>query len=203
MKALLLATDFDTEATHSNEKTSVLENTLRKLESAGCDEVIIAAGKSSEILEDLLSKLTFDCLRYTFSIETEYVEKGGSLLHARDLLGEEPFLLLDCATVSDLDFSELMKNGVPHNKLARLVFEPKAAHHTHEYFSLSKDGGISFTFDESFRGDDVIFSGAGVIDPYLIDRYAPDFPRFPLISLLFPTIHQGLACGELHEQPLA
>lgn len=210
MKALVLAADssenmkpltLDLPKSELEVSESILlERTLRRIEQAGCSEAIIAVNNSSNQVINAVSAMSFESLVCSFSIESEPLENGGRLLQARDLLGEEPFLLVDIAISTDLEFSELVCKGVPDNKLARLVFVPKAAHHAKEYFSLSKGGGLSFTFDETFSGDEVTFSGIGMIDPYLIDRYAPDFAQFPLISLLAPAIHQGLACGELYDR---
>ncbi len=210
MKALVLVADSSANIQSlalglpelENAESNVLERTLRSIEKAGCDEAIIAVSNSSDQVVEAVSAMSFERLVCSFSIEAEPLENGGRLLQARDVLGEEPILLVNGSVSSDLDFSELACKGVPDNKLARLVFVPKAAHHAKEYFSLSEGGGLSFTFDESFTGDEVTFSGAAMIDPYLIDRYAPDFAKFPLISLIAPAIHQGLACGELYDGAL-
>ncbi len=123
------------------------------------------------------------------------LETGGGMLHARPLLGEDPFLLVNGDIWTDYDFTRLPSEPAG---LAHLVLVDPPAHKTHGDFALDDDG---FVRTEGPR--QLTYAGLGVYRPALLDDWraiigdaAGDPPRFMLAPLLRAHMPEGAVTGE-------
>ncbi|MGX5730744.1 N-acetylmuramate alpha-1-phosphate uridylyltransferase MurU [Pseudoxanthomonas beigongshangi] len=123
------------------------------------------------------------------------LETGGGMLHARPLLGEDPFLLVNGDIWTDYDFTRLPSEPTG---LAHLVLVDPPAHKTHGDFALDDDG---FVRTEGPR--QLTYAGLGVYRPALLDDWraiigdaAGDPPRFMLAPLLRAHMPEGAVTGE-------
>lgn len=123
------------------------------------------------------------------------LETGGGMLHARPLLGDEPFLLVNGDIWTDYDFTRL---PTAPTGLAHLVLVDPPAHKTHGDFALGDDGIVRA---EGAR--QLTYAGLGVYRPALLDDWraiigetagAP--PRFMLAPLLRAHMPEGAITGE-------
>ncbi len=123
------------------------------------------------------------------------LETGGGMLHARPLLGEDPFLLVNGDIWTDYDFTRLPSEPTG---LAHLVLVDPPAHKTHGDFALDDDG---FVRTEGPR--QLTYAGLGVYRPALLDDWraiigdaAGDPPRFMLAPLLRAHMPEGAVTGD-------
>ncbi len=114
------------------------------------------------------------------------LDTGGGIARALDLLGAEPFIVVNCDLWSDFDFSTL-KAPADH---AHLVLVPNPEHNPEGDFCLS-DGKIV-----PGSGPKRTFAGIGV---YGAELFGDGHPlRYPLAPLLNAAAARGLVSGELY-----
>lgn len=122
------------------------------------------------------------------------LETAGGIAHARHLLGDAPFVVVNGDIWCDADFaaialaaSALQADG----DLAHLLLVPNPAHNANGDFVLRDDR----VCDES-EGR-LTFSGIGAYHPSLFDGLDPDAPA-KLAPLLRAAMREGRVGGALH-----
>lgn len=137
-------------------------------------------------------------IRYAHEGDTP-LDTGGGMLHARPLLGEAPFLLVNGDVWTDYDFARL-----PHapRGLAHLVLVDPPPQAPQGDFALAADGSV-----QAEGSPRLTYAGIGVYRPQLLDDWqsvitAPAWingqPAFPLAPLLRAHMAHGAISGEHH-----
>ena len=119
MKAFILCAGFGSRMgtlTKDNPKClihingeSLLERHLKALKCSGIEEVIINLHYKGELIKNYLAEKNNFGLEITFSEERVIMGTGGALLHAKKLIGSEPFLLLSSDIYTDYPFELLVQ----------------------------------------------------------------------------------------------
>jgi MurNAc alpha-1-phosphate uridylyltransferase len=169
---------------------------LEKLAAMGIRDVVINISWLAEQFPRTLGDGGRWGLRLHWSHEGPTpLETGGGMLHARPLLGEEPFLLVNGDVWTDYDFARLPAEP---DGLAHLVMVDTPAHKTRGDFTLEDDGTIR---DDGARR--LTYAGLGVYRPALLDDWnaivgdqAGMPPRFALVHLLRAHMPEGAIHGE-------
>jgi MurNAc alpha-1-phosphate uridylyltransferase len=177
---------------------SLLEHQIRRLELAGCTEVIINVAYLSDKIVRALDEMKGLDMNISVSKEPEPLETGGALLHAKALLGDEVFLLVNADVWSEFDYRTLIERGLNPAALAHLVLIPNPDHNhdgdfclnTHRSVERKQEGNAERTFT---------FSGISLIDPRILDIRPSSDKKFPLRDLLNPAMDLGRVTGELYE----
>ncbi|MEO6064558.1 MAG: N-acetylmuramate alpha-1-phosphate uridylyltransferase MurU [Lysobacterales bacterium] len=180
---------------------SLIEWHLARLATLGIRDVVVNTAWLAEKLQAALGDGEGYGLRIRYSHEGDTpLETGGALLHARPLLGEEPFLLVNGDIWTDFDFARLSEEPTA---MAHLVMVPVPAHAARGDFHLDTTGLLHANGDPL-----TTYAGIGVYRMAVLDDWqrafgaAPDgaaaLPRFPLAPLLRQAMHTGLVSGELH-----
>ena len=113
------------------------------------------------------------------------LDTGGGIARALDLLGAEPFIVVNCDIWSGFDFSTLK---APAGQ-AHLVLVPNPEHNPDGDFCLS-DGKVLPGCSPKLT-----FAGIGVYQAELFNDGHPS--RYPLAPILNAAAAQGLVSGEL------
>ena len=128
-----------------------------------------------------------------FGVHIEYseepadaLETGGGIAAALDLLGGEPFAVVNCDAWTDFDFASL---EAPQRE-AHLVLVPNPPHHADGDFRLL-DGNVVRA-----GGEMATFSGIATYRPTLFR--GPHPPRFALAPLLHEAVRRGNVSAELY-----
>lgn len=166
----------------------LIEHVVARLRLAGVRELVINLGyRGAQIREHLADGAQFGA-HITYSIEGDPpLETGGGVFRALELLGEEPFLLVNADVYAEFAFVPLIATAAQlvENDLAHLVFVPNPQHRPQGDFSLRK-GRVLLEGEPRMT-----FSGLSVLRPELFCN-AED-GRFPLA----PLLRQAAACGQL------
>nr|WP_295376820.1 nucleotidyltransferase family protein [Pseudoxanthomonas sp.] len=169
---------------------------LEKLAAMGIRDVVINISWLADQFPQLLGDGERWGLRLHWSHEGPApLETGGGMLHARPLLGDAPFLLVNGDVWTDYDFTRLPAEPAG---LAHLVLVDPPAHKTHGDFALEDDGSVRA---EGARR--LTYAGLGIYRPALLDGWravigdtAGDPPRFMLAPLLRAHMPTGAITGE-------
>ncbi|MFV2060952.1 MAG: N-acetylmuramate alpha-1-phosphate uridylyltransferase MurU [Gammaproteobacteria bacterium] len=153
--------------------TTLIELHINRLKSIGFTDIVINLAWLGEKIVQLLG----DGSRFGVTIEysdegDNALETAGGIINALDLLGAEPFIVINSDIYTDYDFKHLY---LQQDKLAQLVLVPNPEFHREGDFFM-KDNTINNSEGEKFT-----FSG--------IAMYHPDF-------------FKGLAAGPLALGPL-
>lgn len=180
---------------------SLIDWHLEKLAATGIRDVIINTAWLAEKIHAAVGDGTRCGVSVRYSHEGDApLETGGALLHARALLGEDPFLLVNGDIWTDLDFAQLPRTlaGVAH-----LVMVPVPAHSNGGDFHLDR----AHTLHASGKPL-TTYAGIGVYRMALLDDWqrtigvtthvAAGPARFPLAPLLRKAMLGGLVTGALH-----
>lgn len=179
----------------------LIEWHLEKLAAIGVRDVVITTSWLADRFEPALGNGSRWGLHLHYSHEgPEPLETGGGLLHARSLLGEEPFLLVNGDIWIDHDFARLP--STPRG-LAHLVLVDPPEHAAAGDFSLRPDGQLSAN-----DGPRLTYAGLGIFRTALLEGWqailgktagtAAFPPRFKLAPLLYAHLAEGSITGEHH-----
>lgn len=187
----------------------LIEYHLENLRCAGIHEVIINLAYLGEKIRAHLGDGKQFNLNITYSSEPEPLETGGAILHALDLLGEEPFLLVNGDVWCDLEIAQFIqqssiKNKLAENQLGHLLLVPNPEFHPRGDFALASNGRL---LDDPEKSDDpekiapprLTFGGISLLKPELIAHYPEKRQKFPLVEVLRRAISNGQLTGKVHQ----
>jgi MurNAc alpha-1-phosphate uridylyltransferase len=165
---------------------------IERLACAGFAELVINVSHLGETIERRLGDGAALGVRIAYSREATALETGGGIAYALPLLGDAPFVAVNCDVYSDFDFTRLRaaadslsdRGGVAH-----LVLVDNPAHHRAGDFCLHK-GRITAEGEERLT-----FSGMGAYAPTLFAAVERG-TRCQLAALLRPAMARGEVSGE-------
>ena len=164
---------------------------LERLAAGGCREAVINVSHlAGQIIERIGDGSRFG-VRITYSREAEPLETAGGIAHARALLGEAPFLLVNADVYCEIDFARLLAFDLG-GRLAHLMLVPNPAHRAGGDFTLEQD------LVGNGSGTRYTYSGVAVMSPALVSGIGAG-KKAPLAPLLRAAADRGLIGGELHQ----
>lgn len=162
---------------------------LRRLSAAGISDVVINLAHLGEQIRGALGDGEQFGSRIRYSLEPEgALETGGGIRNALDLLGDEPFLVINGDIWTAYPFEQLIDlRECP----AHLVVVPNPPHNPRGDCDLDAAGRL-------LPGEGPLtFSGIGVYQPGLFAGRQPD--RFPLWRLIQAAAARGEVTGERYQ----
>ena len=176
----------------------LIEYHLENLQRAGIREVIINLAYLGEKIRAHLGDGKQFGLEIKFSAEPEPLETGGAILHALDLLGDEPFLLVNGDVWCDLDIAQFIQQPMTENQLGHLLLVPNPEFHPHGDFALTSNG-LLLEDPEKKHPQRFTFGGISLLKPELIAQYPDKRQKFPLVEVLRRAIRNGQLTGQAHQ----
>ena len=158
---------------------------LEKLAKAGFKQVVINHAWLGDKLVAALGDGAHWGLKISYSEETQALETGGGIKQALELLGGEPFFVIN----GDVFIDRLPEiTPLPPGQLAHLWLVDNPQQHPHGDFCLS-EGKVSTLADKRLT-----FSGMGLYHPDLFQGIAEQ--AFALAPLLREAMSVGKVSGE-------
>lgn len=169
---------------------------LRRLKAAGITEIVINHAWLGAKIEQTLGNGAAYGVNIAYSPEGETgLETAGGIATALDLLGDEPFLVINGDVLTDLDFQAACKRADDlGNDWAHLWLVANPPHNPNGDFGLTETGRV---LAQPNGGNGGTFSGVGVYRPEL---FAETKKREPakLAPLLRQAMQQNRVGGEWH-----
>jgi MurNAc alpha-1-phosphate uridylyltransferase len=163
---------------------------LERLAASGCREAVINVSHLGERIVEGIGDGSRYGLRITYSREREPLETAGGIAHARALLGEAPFLLVNADIYCEIDFTALLARALGR-RLAHLVLVPNPEHRSGGDFSLD-DGMVG-----NGAGARYTYAGIAVMSSALVADLEQD-EKAPLAPLLRAAADRRLISGEVY-----
>lgn len=205
MKAMLLAAGYGKRLAPLTLKTPkpmlevagkpLLQHHIERLAACGIRDLVINTSWLAEQIEDYFGDGSQFGVSINWSREPQPLETGGGIAKALDLLGHQPFLLVNGDVWTDFPLDSLSAQSVADNKSAWLLLVNNPEHNPKGDFALS-DGLVTNTLSAKYT-----FSGISVIRPQLLSDYTqtnPSQESFPLRDVLLPAIEAGKVMGTLY-----
>ena len=180
MKAMILAAGFGKRLKPLTNDTpkpmlkvgnqSLIERNIHSLINSGFDEIVINVSYLGNILIKHVLEL-FPNNNILFSKESEPLGTGGGIQNALELLGDEPFMLINADIYHDIDLAAINKIV----KVAHLVGVKNPEHNLQGDFSL--DGDI---VSVRSGANDYTWSGISVINPSIFNKLTPQEMPFDI-----------------------
>ena len=167
---------------------ALIDWTLERLHRAGYRDVVINVSHLAQQIVDHCSRKPQRDMRIRFSEEpSPALETAGGIQHALELLGAEPFLVVNGDIWCDHD---LRHPGLAENRLGHLVLVPNPEHHPEGDFSLENDRlGVAGIVRHTF-------AGIAWYRPEFFARLEPG--RRPLAPMLREAARAHQLAGNLH-----
>jgi MurNAc alpha-1-phosphate uridylyltransferase len=163
---------------------------LERLAASGARDVVINVSHLGEQIVKRLADGARYGLRIAYSSEPEPLETAGGIAQALQLLGKEPFLLVNADIYCELDFRRLLGHPLAE-RLAHLILVPNPAHRAAGDFTLEA-GMIG-----SAPAPRYTYAGVAVVSPRLVESVKPG-DKAPLAPLLYAAADRKLMTGELY-----
>lgn len=168
----------------------LIEWHLTALAAAGFRQVVINVSWLAARIEEALGDGSRWDLQIRYSREPyPPLETGGGIFRALDLLGDEPFLVVNGDVFTDCALGDLR---LPAARLAHLVMVPNPDHNPDGDFCLH-GGRVSSTAP----GERLTFSGLGIYRRTLFDGCQDG--AFPLAPLLSAAMSHGRVSGQRYD----
>lgn len=163
---------------------------LERLAASGCREAVVNISHLGERIVEGIGDGSRYGLRIAYSREREPLETAGGIAHARALLGEAPFLLVNADIYCEIDFSGLLAFALG-KRLAHLVLVPNPQHRSGGDFSLD-DGLVGNALGARYT-----YAGIAVMSPALVAGVRPE-EKAPLAPLLRAAAERQLISGQVY-----
>lgn len=165
---------------------------LERLQAAGFREVVINHAHLGEQIEASLGDGSRYGLAIRYSPEPPgALETAGGIAHALDLLGDEPFLVVNGDVWCDWDFRRAQALT---RRAAHLVFVDNPPQHASGDFCLD---GQTVRYASAGTGPTLTYAGTGVFSPSFFATVARG-AVMKMRPLLDAAIAQGIVTGEHH-----
>ena len=166
---------------------------LERLQAAGFREVVINHAHLGEQIEASLGDGSRYGLAIRYSPEPPgALETAGGIAHALDLLGDEPFLVVNGDVWCDWDFRRAQALT---RRAAHLVFVDNPPQHASGDFCLD---GETVSYASSRIGPTLTYAGTGVFSPSFFAGVARG-AVMKMRPLLDAAIARGALTGERHD----
>lgn len=172
---------------------------LERLAKAGFKDIVINHAHLGGQIEVALGNGSQWGLSINYSPEKNALETAGGIANALPLLGDEPFLVVNGDTFTDVNFAQLKLNP---NNLAHLVLVDNPPQHPNGDFAIeiheTKSNEVKVGTLKNHGSQMLTFSGVGVYHPDLFAGIVQGEPA-KLAPLLRLAISEDKATAEHYQ----
>lgn len=172
----------------------LLQYHIENLAKIGVQEVIINLAYLGDKIRAFVGDGARFGLKICYSEEPEPLETAGAILNALDLLGNEPFILINGDVWTDYPLATLTNYVLQDDEDAHLVLVPNPEFHPAGDFSPNGLGRLENNPDLT----KFTFAGISLIHPRLIKHYPNKRLKFPLGEVLRFGIDQQRISAEVY-----
>lgn len=171
----------------------LLEHHIRRLRDAGFRDLVVNVSHLAQQIVDYFGDGEHWGVTLQWSVEDEPLETAGGIVKALNLLGTDPFVVVNSDIWTDYPFAQLCDRKLLLSDGAHLVLIDSPVQHARGDFVLAQDGLLSELPPE---GAGLTYSGVGIYSP----GFFVDLPvcKYPLKPLLLRSIERRGLQGEYY-----
>ena len=203
MKALLLAAGLGTRLrpfTFFRAKPTLpvlgvpfLHYPLRFLRSSGVDHVVINLHAHPDSVRSAAGN-EFEGMKIEYSFEPKILGTAGALWKARELLGTEPFVVMNSDMICDISLQDVYRRHCDRKDFATLVVMNDSR--------FAKYSGLQFHGENELRlggiGGPYHYTGVQVVSPEVIEAIRPETKSEVFVDVYPALLNTGRISGFLH-----
>ncbi len=165
---------------------------IERLSNGGFNDIVVNVAHLGHMIMERLGDGKAYGVNIAYSREEVALETAGGIANALDLLGKDPFLVVNSDIFCDYDYSDLIQHSseMP-GTLAHLVLVGNPAHHPEGDFFFEKGKLVPMGKEK------LTYSGIGLYHPDLFCEIERGKPA-KLAPLLRHAISEGRVTGTLH-----
>ena len=168
---------------------SLLERHLRNVSAAGIRNVVINLGWLGDRIVERIGSGRHYGLEVHYSDEgDDILETGGGIHNALDLLGNEPFLVVNADIYTDMPVPKVQLDD---DQVGHLVLVPTPGYRDHGDFNIEND------LVRNAETPRHTFSGVAIYRPEFF--HGCEAGRFPLAPMLREAADRGQLSGSLYK----
>lgn len=175
----------------------LIEYHLENLQRAGIHEVIINLAYLGEKIRTHLGDGRRFGMQISYSTEPEPLETGGAIMHALELLGDDPFLLVNGDVWCDIEFAQFIEHHIAPHRAGQLLLVPNPDFHPNGDFALDANG-LLLEDPDKIHPQRFTFGGISLLKPEIVTNYPHKRQKFPLVEALRHAINQQQLSGQVH-----
>ncbi|MBA5628513.1 nucleotidyltransferase family protein [Moheibacter lacus] len=182
----------------------LLERNIEYLKEFGVNEFVINVHHFADQIKDfLVSKNNFGVEIHISDESDEVLETGGGLVKAKNLLGNEPFLVMNVDILTDLNIEEMIQFHLRNKPLVTMAVSDR---NSSRKLLFEKDlelkGWRNLNSGESIIVSDnplreLAFSGIHIIDPKLF-KQMPESGKFSIMTTYMELMKEEKILGFDH-----
>jgi mannose-1-phosphate guanylyltransferase len=169
----------------------LIRHLAERLTKAGVTELVVNTHHLADQVRIEVMAMDFP-LPATVSHEPAILGTGGALRHARELLGEEPFLVVNCDIYTEMDLAAVYEAHMQGRPLATMVLRDEAEFNS---VVLADDRILTFSAEQaggpgSDQQETWAYTGVQVVEPAVFDQLPEGF------SHIIDVYEAAMAAGE-------
>ena len=172
----------------------LIDYALETVRRAGLTEVVINLHYLGHMIREHVGDGSAHGLDVLYSSEDPLLGSGGGIVHARDLLGDEPFVTLNADTIVEVDLRAMVSYHTVKGAIATMALRKDARMAEFGLIRTDAAGRIRGFLDHRAEGaesDDQLeaymYTGVQVLDPGVFD-YMPAQGPFSITSVTYPDM---------------
>lgn len=172
---------------------------IERLKSAGITDIVINIAYLGDKIREALSDGSELGVSIVYSEEPEPLETAGAILFASELLGSDPFVLVNADIWCDFDLSQLLEQSLAEDELGHLIMVPNPDFKEVGDFELSLCDQRGYCKLQKCLHGGNTYSGIALLRPELVTQYPERRSVFPLVECLHWACEHFALTGEVFD----
>ena len=186
MKAMILAAGFGSRLRPLTDRVPkplievagkpLIAYPLALVRAAGIREVVVNLHHHGAAIRAALGDGAAYGVSIRYSEEDPILDTGGGILHARHLLGDEPFVVLNSDSIMDLDLRRLIAWHHAHGAIATMVLRADREAARYGFIEIDRDHRVRRFLGRPARVAEpltaLMFAGVHVLEPQVFSYMA-------------------------------
>jgi NDP-sugar pyrophosphorylase family protein len=164
---------------------------IKFLHHYGVQEIIINLHHLGSQIEEVLGDGSSFGVQLHYSREDTILGTGGGIQKARDFFKEEPFIVMNCDFLVDLNLKSFFSFHQEKKGLATMLLRPDKKNQFQSGFRLNSDNQILELGSSSASNKPLMFTGLHILTPQLLDYLPKDGKSCIIQNGYKPALQRG------------
>lgn len=148
----------------------LLAHTLEHLKKYGVTKIIICAGDNESKIKDVIGKGSTYGVSIQYTKEKNSLGTAGAVKNAAKYLDEEPFLVINDSTLTNLNLDDLFEFQMEEDTLATVCVKPRMSEPKYGQAFLHGNKIVKFLDSSEKQGISIVNIGLYVLKPEVLER---------------------------------
>jgi len=180
-------TDTEIPALKKINSRPLLAFTLEHLKKHGITRIVVCAGINEKAISDVFGSGATYGVQIIYSQEKKGLGTAGALKNAAQYLSEEPFLVINDTTLTNLNLEDLFEFHLEEDTIATICVKPRMSEPKYGQAFLHGNKIVEFLDSSDAGGISIVNVGLYVLKPDILELIKPN-TRLHLETDIFPQL---------------